>query len=496
MATTGIEEHTVYERQILALAKGFNVLLELTQKLTCQERQLRERLQFAYLQYLQVTSQLSGPPKDRALSIADRIRHKGSFEYCNYTTISDIRSWVRGVEDSGYITDSGATAVVEGAEVYKSLAGQLGLDNGHQTSNHCQVAADAQVRTSMERDFTTNGVHGSLQCPFAKSDGNQSVVQVEDGKPETCANDDLDPIKAEFHSRRQSTASMSGRSAAAARCPIRYLDNHSPEELALYFERHKHEIPRSHAICIQRYQRNSQSLRQLDEKYGDFVTMVKDLGKYHQPYLSENQGDPGSRDPASVARVEKWAEDVSTKAPAMDATHLSTEGEESEGEDGRENHFDRSLRDVRVGESPSRPWGIHVPVSDPPVARSVARSPAIPVAADHVQSEWSRNHESPPNVVDTGATEQSQPAGPGRCPFHVPDEIPTDKNSSATETLKTPKPQSNHPVTTPPVPSSVRLETSHYRQPNAVFNGPVFFGYSPEAAALMLEKLGSINTQK
>ena len=54
-------------------------------------------------------------------------------------------------------------------------------------------------------------------------------------------------------------------------CPIRFLDQHSPEEVATYFEKHKHELPRSHEVCVRRYQKNEEQIRKLDAKYGSPV---------------------------------------------------------------------------------------------------------------------------------------------------------------------------------------------------------------------------------
>lgn len=404
------------------------------------------------------------------------------------------------MEDKGYTTSLGATAVVEGVEAYKSLAGQL--KDIHPTSSNCPVAAEVNGKASMEHDFTTNGVRGNLRCPFAQSDRNQPVVQVEDGTPELCGNDDLDPIKAEINSRRLSNASVSATSAAAARCPIRYLDNHTPEALAEYFEKHKHEIPRSHAICIQRYQRNAQSLRELDEKYGDLVTMVKGLGKYHQPYLPSNQGVSDTRDPASVARVEKWAEDVNKESPPNGEVQVSNEGEQIVGDVHRENRFDRPLKEVRLGESPGRPWGIHVPISEP-AARSATPSPA----ADALHGDWTSSETSPrhPSPVVNGTPGQAPSATAKRCPFHVPATSQTENDTNSTEKLAVPKAESpstsakgdNAYIPRPraAVSCSAR-EHSHVESrapplhPNVVFNGPVFFGYSPEAAAVFLDKLG------
>ena len=457
-------------------------------------------------QYLKLANQFSISPDDHE-TIAEQILHKPELQLNGDSGLPDIGAWIHDAKEKGYTTGPGATAVVEGVEAYRTLAGHLGLRDAYVTPNNCQVAAEVQIKESMEHDFTTNGIRGNLRCPFAKSDRNQPVVQVEDGKPELCGNDDLDPIKAEIHSRHQSIASASGTSAVAARCPIRYLDDHSPEALAEYFEKHKHEIPRSHAICIQRYQRNAQSLRELDEKYGDLVTMVKGLGKYHQPYLPSNQGVSDARDPASIARVEKWAEDVSMKSPPDGEVQAPNEGQQIEGDHDRENHFDRPLKEIRVGESPGRPWGIHVPISEPAIDSELP-SPAIPIRTDALQGDWTGNTTSPrhPSPAINGTTEHAPSAATKRCPFHVPATLRSDKGSNTAEKL--PEPQAE-PLSTnqkggsahiPSVRTAITSPTpdpSHAEhqpppaQPKVVFNGPVFFGYSPEAAAVFLEKLGS-----
>jgi len=55
------------------------------------------------------------------------------------------------------------------------------------------------------------------------------------------------------------------------------------------------------------------------------------------------------------------------------------EGPQEEPESGRTGRFERSLREIRVGESPSRPWGIPVHPS-----RVSSQSPPQPVAPVHI----------------------------------------------------------------------------------------------------------------
>ncbi|KAI9673599.1 MAG: hypothetical protein M1817_002236 [Caeruleum heppii] len=172
--------------------------------------------------------------------------------------------------------------------------------------------------------------------------------------------DPPDPIAADITARRNSSPPPSV-TGSASKCPIRFLDQHSPEEVAEYFERHKHEIPRSHEVCVRRYQSNAQSIRELDSKYGDLVHMIQGLGLKHQPLLPENGDGEGAGqqvedDHNGQERVQKWADDVG-ESDEDDGTA------DVESEDMRP-ALGSPLREVRVGESPSRPWGIPYPTAD------------------------------------------------------------------------------------------------------------------------------------
>ncbi|KKF94247.1 hypothetical protein CFO_g3404 [Ceratocystis platani] len=75
----------------------------------------------------------------------------------------------------------------------------------------------------------------------------------------------------------------------SATCPIRYLDKHTPEEIAQYVEKHKHQIPRSHEICVRRYQQSDEQVRKLDAKYGNLVSMIEGLSQLHKPMLASEE---------------------------------------------------------------------------------------------------------------------------------------------------------------------------------------------------------------
>ena len=134
----------------------------------------------------------------------------------------------------------------------------------------------------LELDFTTQGRIGDLKCPFAQraarrmSRGTASSplrAQHQSSPPIILEEENVaDPIAKEFHPEAMGSPEASNEESTV-KCPIRFLDDHSPEEVAKYFENHKHEIPRSHEVCVKRYQTNEESIRQLDAKYGNLVNM-------------------------------------------------------------------------------------------------------------------------------------------------------------------------------------------------------------------------------
>ena len=225
-------------------------------------------------------------------------------------------------------------------------------------------------------------------------------------------------------------------SGSISKCPIRMLDDRSPEEIAEFFENHKHEIPRSHEVCVRRYQSNSQTIRELDAKYGNLANMIKGLGVKHQPLLpnqEQDEDDDAAMDTRSMQKVESWAQNVDvesgdTNTPNDTKTHLS----ESHN---RRGHFDRPLKEIRVGESPSRPWGISVPAAIPPLKLGETASTPTP---NDVQTKVRDAH------VGNWPNGQGQATG----------ERGDDK-------------------------------------PRMLFTGPVFIGYGPEQAVALSKECGS-----
>ncbi|EME45677.1 hypothetical protein DOTSEDRAFT_71392 [Dothistroma septosporum NZE10] len=387
----------------------------------------------------------------------------------------------------------------------------------------------------LEQDFTVEGKPSKLGCPFASmvnkklSSHAASVLSRYDqsgsvgahgsvGASSTPASNTsringrdsfsqrrsrrasfVDPIKAEIcalsdHDARQAVPQQPGRvesvtkpptitpeveNAEVGVCPIRFLDQHSPEEVATYFEKHKHELPRSHEVCVMRYQSNDEQIKELDAKYGNLVSMIQGLGQKHKDYLPEDPDDAEDQRPEDAlddAKVRKWASSVSAQA---------REGDDAVGSaEERQPHFDRPLRDIRVGESPSRPWGVQVPLQylERVDAASVTSSKAAKIAT------------AAPADVPPAAEANSAPIDrpSGKCPF---------SHGAATTPAAASKPAINVTPTVPDVGSAP--EATQFR-PLAtrddvpkdskvapiIFNGPVFIGYSPEDAAKFLKETG------
>lgn len=274
-------------------------------------------------------------------------------------------------------------------------------------------------------------------------------------------------------------------------CPIRFLDQHSPEEVATYFEKHKHELPRSHEVCVMRYQSNEEQIKQLDAKYGNLVSMIQGLGQTHKDMLPDEPDEDAEDDhPEEVlddAKVRKWASSVSAQAPAADI-----EGEEDVDEDdGRLQHFERPLRDIRVGESPSRPWGIQVPAK----------------YLEEMNGEGSQTSSKPaviagpaePDVPPIQPETQQNEKPKGKCPFDhealramgMSRPMMKKEPEDAAERAKQEPPTTAMPKVDPhPKPQSKTKAEEKDSTPQIVFNGPVFIGYSPEDAVRFLREAG------
>lgn len=342
------------------------------------------------------------------------------------------------------------------------------------------------MSTALEQDFTVQGKRSALQCPFQKpvedANGSQSAQNV----GIVLYDDPSDPICAALADGTESSHAATGNGTSApSKCPIRYLNKHSPEEVAQYVEMHKHELPRSHEVCLRRYGRNEQEVRKLDSKYGNIASMIEDLGQLHQSMLPEDaEQHPGvsDGDGASNRRVENWANAVNTSSHPDDDEALPDDDEE------RQSHFDRPLKEVRVGESPSRPWGISVPVYEsddrdfnvlsPPAAPLKMPTPHHPPAMaaaggpkkcpfDHTKFAslaGGRGVETPDSPQKDGTGLQGPP------PF-------TPFRDDTARPTPAPGAQQQQPVLV--APDAMRGKPD---QAQMVFTGPVFIGYPMDQA--------------
>ncbi|CAI7633760.1 unnamed protein product [Penicillium crustosum] len=550
----------LHHDQLEAVGKAFDALLLTVYRLTHRQNELFQHMDNVFKQYTDVIEILPPQDRHRAFDVQNKllaqqeeyrqglVHSKPRVEEQPLNSMDVIKTLVahQNVDENTFL------AIKNGVKGCKSLL--RSQDSLSQiSSNSCILAQAPAPAIALEKDFTTNGTQGNLHCPFSKPNKMQSAnaseapsgknfapkVQIE----ATCGHEHLDPIKAELEDRRSShtpSAPSSKGGCPVSRCPIRFLDQHSPEEIAEYVERHKHEIPRSHAICVKRYQRNPQDMRQLDAKYGGLTSMIAGLGVKHQAFLPDRQtnGEGHSSHSASSERVEKWAENVDPSTLSAQNEEDEEKNEEDKNEDdNRQSHFDRPLREVRVGESPSRPWGISVPVTHlPPASAPFSGSASIPTSP-----EPQADNPDKPTDVDVLSAKPT-----GGCPFghgkskpeaakpemetSRSDERPED-NAIATPKkpgcpfghnkpkAEVPKPETETPwtgewpktwpkdavadqVPVPQVAPTAHVSEGSTTKPDMpstfstpshlTFNGPVFFGYSAEETANLLRQFGNL----
>ena len=393
--------------------------------------------------------------------------------------------------------------IKEGVKAWKAIQGQHTINNNPVVTDIEDQSQSPRIESSdvtnlikqhpisvsqpTVQDFTTEGFRGQLGCPFASKTAlrkRQRSAQISqaltyplpDSLPtppaisEELAND---PIAVEFHAT-DVTSSPPSAAGSSFRCPIRFLDQHSPEEVAKYFENHKHEIPRSHEICVKRYQSNSESIRQLDAKYGNLVSMIQGLGMKHQPLLpiNDEEVDGAWLDRQSVEKVEKWAASCTDDGRGTETKPYGSGSEE------RLSHFDRPLKEIRVGESPSRPWGISVPQaadstpSEGPMQDDAQEAQLLSGDSQQLNAQ----HDVPQNLTSKG-----------KHPFnHSPMDVnPSDPSRSYHENSQS----SNVQVQIDEMSAkSGNSNPASSRRPRMLFTGPVFIGYSAEQAKALLQE--------
>ncbi|KAI8632046.1 hypothetical protein F5Y19DRAFT_383677 [Xylariaceae sp. FL1651] len=468
------------------LIESFNALADEVQNLSDRQTVLEHKLRYAHEQY-QYLADRYAPAAPEVSEILVNLQvppelHSPSLANTNFVPLPKRKA----SSDSKHQI---AVIIREGRRVASSLSDFSKSSQTSRSRDSPHPVTMTSMSTVLEQDFTVPGKKGSLDCPFSQ----QNEPQIQDDGPTSHRDAKMhhdDPICTTMYDEASSQP-------AAVKCPIRYLDQHSPEEIADYLEKHKHELPRSHEVCVRRYQKNEEHIRKLDAKYGSLVSMVEGLSKIHQPMLPEQDTRPQSDvERVSNDRVHDWAHIVSTTvADDPDQTALG-DGEEDQE---RQSHFDRPLKEVRVGESPSRPWGISVPVfSDAQSSQGIPRErpESPPPAPVHMPSPLP-NMETP--VKKTG-----------KCPFDhtklmsmMNDSTPP-KHEEKDSIRLADIPPINHPFTpaqhappaqpstSPPQPAFLNsAELSRLKQggtPQMVFTGPVFIGYPVEQAMQLMQQ--------
>jgi proteasome activator subunit 4 len=214
------------------------------------------------------------------------------------------------------------------------------------------------------------------------------------------------------------------------------------------------------------------------------------LGQKHQVWLPEDPEDAIEEEPEvephmstaakADTKVQNWASAVS--ASLHDGTPPPEESEVHAHDETRDTDFDRPLKEVRVGESPSRPWGISIP--------------AKYTNAESSSSVGSQPTASPQLPLDTGRSIGETPQKTGKCPF---DHRAMGQTPGQQPPQSAPQPQSQPGLTTPRMAPVEPLPQPQIREPQSleaenpkmipqmVFNGPVFLGYPPDQLLVLLQ---------
>ncbi|KAF2089332.1 hypothetical protein K490DRAFT_36800 [Saccharata proteae CBS 121410] len=378
-----------------------------------------------------------------------------------------------------------------------------------------QTLAQQARSASLENDFTVPGTPSRLGCPFAASSGrgrsmsgrrslgtprssHSRILPHAMRSKRSSFNDPInDPIKAETCGIDGQSPEPSVAGSQQPVCPIRFLDQHSPEEIAKYFENHKHEIPRSHEVCVKRFQTNSESIRQLDAKYGSLVNMIQGLGVKHKPMLPDQPDDEEEAIEAdSTGRVANWAKAVSTNAEngqedddVGDPTQI-LDADEAD----RLPRFDRPLKEIRVGESPSRPWGISVPAKYNKPRSEAASAKSEPTASPALEAPPEKKPSKCPfdhtKMMGMMGGPPHKPTTEPRPEPSAPDLDPAPTTAPGPASTQPAPPQEEQSARPNIIPTSQKNHEATQGAAKMVFTGPVFIGYSVEQATALLQGLG------
>ena len=327
------------------------------------------------------------------------------------------------------------------------------------------------IKTQRRLSMISNNTHTSSKKPFIQSP------------------------TASVESRHHGRVSPPPSAASASNCPIRFLGHKSPEVVAEYFKNHKHELPKSHEDCVKRHQTNSESIRELDAKYVNLVSMIQGLGEKHQPLLPTKRGEE-----ESVDKIQEWAAGLKQEQEGIEQE--GTEQEEAaktypqEDERGRfESHVSGQLKEIRLGESPTRPWGVHVPASAVTSSSSTTTPSVVSRCNSHQNVILTPSPAIKPNESNSEIPSNLDSRG-----NHLPSDhfLCPRKNCQASafddfadlarhyldEHDDTTDQSRRHQPT--PIPTTEPEETAPPKEPTTKplmhFTGPVFIGYSAQDA--------------
>ncbi|KAI1118736.1 hypothetical protein F5Y14DRAFT_178287 [Nemania sp. NC0429] len=478
MDVAGMNTHLLTQ----TLVESFNALADEVQNLSDRQTVLEHKLRYAHEQFQYLADKYAAAAPEVSETLVNLQvpleLHNSSLANTNFVPLPR-----RKTSDSKHQI---AVIIREGRRVASSLTDFSKSSQTSRSRDSLDPTTMTSMSTILEQDFTVEGKRGSLDCPFSQQTEQRSQENDPPTREDIAAQIE-DPMCAAMYDEM-------GSQPAATKCPIRYLDQHSPEEIADYLEKHKHELPRSHEVCVRRYQKNEEHIRKLDAKYGNLASMVEGLSRIHQPMLPEQDTRPQSDvEKSSNNRVQDWAHTVSATV-TDDPDRTTRDGDEDHE---RQSHFDRPLKEVRVGESPSRPWGISVPVlsdgqSSQGILRKRPESPPAPV------------HMPPPN-----AHEKMPPQKAGKCPFdHTKLTSPVNDMTSIKQEDKdsirladippfnqpfTPDQHGTAKTTATPMPPPTFFNPPELPRsntggvPQMVFTGPVFIGYPIEQAIQFMQ---------
>lgn len=448
------------------VADAFNALADEVQILSDRKTILEHKLRFAHEQFQYLADKYAPVTPEIEETIA-------KLQLPAQTTVDDTLPVPLPKHRTPQSQAQVALIIRDGRRAANKLVASLGEASKTTASSRDTLSQTSHVETSMsttalEQDFT--------------------VEDKKEPKPETgpdlTPNQSEDPVCVAM-CEEETFQQDAVNETQPSKCPIRFLD--SPQEIAQYVEVHKNEIPRSHEICVRRYQGNEQQVRKLDAKYGNIVSMIEDLSHLHKPMLpgdEERTRRHSNTSKNSNDRVESWAHAVSASTDPEVPAEPPVDVDED-----RLSHFDRPLKEVRVGESPSRPWGISVPTYKQP-----RNEPMSPPPAPVRMPSPARNTEAP--AKPTGKcpfdhTAMKQPAFAGLNITSSPDpQVKNDTVSNtqdqmpSTSTKGHPENQATHENRTfIPQPTFINPDLSKAPNgPQMIFTGPVFIGYPMEQA--------------